>query len=162
MGKVKRVVLTTAILVGSVNQTLAWKNIYNPACPTLNPNTDWKTYLTTKFGIPKKRDSIVGVHLNKARQVNDAEARGGLDPRMCYTSYFDHNSKTYGSYYTSPPGMKADGGRGITNLPGDPSKNEINVYGVLLFYNTAGEIIDKNGNVIGEMVCYGSNDCGGY
>jgi hypothetical protein len=42
----------------------------------------------------------------------------------------------------------------LDHLPGDPNKNEINVQGVLLFYTDTGEVLDKNGNVIGELACY--------
>src|SRR5262245_35772673 len=113
------------------SNAVAWKNIYNPACPTLNNKTDWKWYLTNRANIKSKRDSMVGVHLNKARKINDPAARGNLDPRMCYTVYFDYNAKKYVSYYTTPDNS-ASGPNTKSNLPGDPNKNEINVYGVLL------------------------------
>jgi hypothetical protein len=49
----------------------------------------------------------------------------------------------------------------LNNLPGDPLQNEINVDGVLLPFNDAGEIFDHRGRITGTLVCYLSNECDG-
>lgn len=160
----RRALYTIATLAALLNPypALAWKHFYNSACPTLNDKTSWKQYMTTNFSTSHSRGSMLSVHLNKARQVNDPAARGNLNPRFCYTVVFDQKTKKYWSYYTSPPDIKENGPNDKRNLPGDPNKNEINVYGVVLFFNDNGEVLDKKGNVIGDLVCYGSNECGRY
>lgn len=47
-------------------------------------------------------------------------------------------------------------------LPGDPTKHQINIDGVLLRYNNAGEIYDLRGRIAGTLVCYLSNECEQY
>lgn len=151
-----RLLFAALFVICSCSAALAWKNAYNKNCPSRNKSWDWVTYLSTK---PKtKSPHMVSVQLRYARKVNDPEARGGLNPKYCYTVFFDHKKGAYESYITSGAGSA----KTKTGLPGSPLNYEINVYGVLLLFNSAGEVIDKKGNVIGEMVCYGSNDCRKY
>ena len=49
-----------------------------------------------------------------------------------------------------------------SGLPGSPAKRQINVDGVLLKFNRAGEVYEKRGRVAGTLVCYLSNECESY
>jgi hypothetical protein len=96
------------------------------------------------------------VHFTTARKLKDYPAAiGGLNANVCYKVYYYTGRKTWSSYADSAPPT-------IEGLPGDPQENEINVYRVLFLFNDAGEIINRNGDVVGKLVCYFSNECGGY
>jgi hypothetical protein len=48
------------------------------------------------------------------------------------------------------------------NLPGDPTQDEINVFGVPFLFNDAGELFNRKGDRVGKLVCYLSNDCDSF
>lgn len=109
-----------------------------------------------------KVSGVAGVQLTLARAVNDPAAINNLDPQNCYNVRYQRASKSYESWYTLPPGVSPPGPNIIGGLSGDPLKNEINVYGVLMAFTDAGEVIDRNGNVVGQLVCFLTNECGGF
>jgi hypothetical protein len=37
-----------------------------------------------------------------------------------------------------------------------------NVYGIILGYNDVGEVLSHKGDVVGQLVCYFSDECGGF
>ena len=136
----------------------AYRVLVHVACPSSSPTVSWIDYLSAKF--PKTGDRVSGVaevQFRMAKQVNDPAAIGNLPTNLCYNVRYDPKSKTYLSWYTPSSGSNTKQG-----LPGDPSQQEINVYGVLLFFNEAGEILNHNGVAVGQLVCYLSNECGGY
>jgi hypothetical protein len=112
---------------------------------------------------PDRVPGVAGVEFRTARQVGQPNAIGNLDTRNCYTVRYHPESKTYESWFSAPPprsGNKESNTK--ANLPGDPSRNEVNVYGVILLFNEAGEVLDRKGNVVGKLVCYLSDECGSY
>ena len=130
--------------------------IADGACPDTNPNFTWREYLTsTKYGRAE-------IQFRTAKNVNDPAAIGGLDTRNCYNVRYHPETKTYDSWYTIPPGTGDPHPNTKEGLPGDPVNNEVNVYGVVLLFNEAGEVFNRKGEIVGQLVCYFSNECGGY
>ena len=160
--KVGRIIESVILLALSTSPAGAYRVLVHPACPDMNPKVTWQDYLSAIF--PRAANKVSGiaeVQFRKAKQVNDPKAIGNLTTRFCYNVQFHPDTKTYESWYTVPPGEQSShntkGG-----LPGDPSRNEINVYGIVLIFNSAGEVLNKNGETVGQLVCYLSNECGGY
>ncbi|WP_141398669.1 hypothetical protein [Enterobacter sp. CC120223-11] len=47
-------------------------------------------------------------------------------------------------------------------LPGNPLDGEINVDGVILKFNDAGEVLNFDGIRVGQLQCFLQVDCSGY
>lgn len=131
--------------------------INHPHCPAYDPATTWRDYLSTTAPIPPNVGNSVGIEFTKAKAVNDPDAIGNLRTDVCYGAVYVRYPK--GSYpltgYSSHRNI--DGAKGPDQkhgLPGDPKQYEINVYGTLLMFNDAGEVINRKGKPVGVLVCY--------
>lgn len=151
------------VIIFSAFPLLAWKNLYNSKCPGNDPSVKWRDYMSLKVpDQPKLLAGVADVQFRFAKTVNDPEAIGNLPTNVCYQIMYAKNRPAfYGNgYFSSQPGSgKANI---MKDLPGNPVEYEINVHGVLLLFNEAGEVLNRRGRVVGSLVCYGSNECGGY
>ncbi len=134
------------------------RTLWHPSCPLNNPSTTWKDYMSGV--IPRthnKRSAMASIHFTKAKLINDSKAIGNLRTDFCYTSYYNYNPAEtteklgYFSYHHYKDGTATKSG-----LPGNPSEYEINVFGVILLFNEYGEVLNKKGQIVGELVCYGA------
>ncbi len=134
-------------------------------CPTYKgSNNTWVNYLSKPT--PGRNYVTAGVEFKYARNLQGRDGLGNIDPSACYTVTYSPKSG-YGSYRTFSYSrmyepIYNDMHKRDSGLPGDPNKYQINVDGLLLRYNKAGEIYDKRGRVAGVLVCYLSNRCEGY
>lgn len=162
--------IAVALLMTSTN-ALAYKIVLHPSCPGINKKISWREYLSGD--IPSVRGHVtaaVGVQFTKAKRVNDPRAIGRLATNQCYNIIFHPGPwrvtriSDAELLYRRTPGTYESflGAPGKHGLRGDPWKFEINVHGVLLFFNEGGEVLNRRGRVVGRLVCYWSNECGGY
>lgn len=104
-----------------------------------------------------KTPGLVGVVFNKASAVNDPAAIGNLRTDVCYVVRYSREGTNnyYGKGYFSYHHTKGSRGppRIKKNLPGNPGEYEINVYGVVLLFNEGGQILDRRGRIVGQMIC---------
>ena len=141
----------------------AWKVRFDGGanCPDNNPKVGWRDYITgTVPPVGKYAANPYSIQFRFAKKVGDPDI-GGLATNKCYGGGFV--VRPAGSY--PKLGFSSDAGGRDTQmhgLPGDPHAYQINVQGVLLMYTDQGMIIDKRGREVGVLVCYGSNECGGY
>src|SRR5687767_8249499 len=122
-------VLLVAVLVTSATSALAWKMRVHPRCPTNDPSVAWVDYMSAKIPpIRNFRTAFADVQFRYAKRVNDPAAIGNLRTDACYmTAYVPGEG-----YLSSQTFERNNRARYKERLPGDPSKYEINVYGVLL------------------------------
>lgn len=117
----------------------------------------WRSYFA--------KPTVIGVQFRWAKNLEKPRALGGIDPAACYTVSFDPqkgygSSRTFGYSRKNKPEYKDDHRK--AGLPGNPNRFEVNVDGVVLRFNEAGEIYDLRGRVVGTFVCYLSNECEPY
>lgn len=154
--------LCAMTLVFTTSGAWAWRNLVNGHCPGLSPQNSWADYMSAKFPTTPMQvngktyngpSGVAGVQFDLAKGVADPDAMGNLNPKICY-----------GVRYTPGLGYESWTGDGTNGhgFPGDPSAYEINVAGVLMLFNEAGEVLDHRGRPVGHLVCYTSNNCGGF
>jgi hypothetical protein len=104
------------------------------------------------------------VQFQSARKINDPDAIGRLNTSVCYTVGYVAKTKTFVSWYSASPANHSSNSptQVKTGLSGDPMRNEINVFGVILIFNQAGEVFNRKGDIVGQLVCYQSDECGGF
>jgi hypothetical protein len=156
-----RVIYASLLVLSTTTTAFAYRVLVHPACPDMSPMVSWRDYMSAKF--PKagnKVSGIAGVQFRNAKKINDPPAIGRLDTRFCYGVQY-HGNNVYETWLIPPPGFPSANDP-KNGLVGNPMKYEINVYGVLLLFNEAGEVLNRNGDVVGQLVCYLSNECGAY
>lgn len=135
----------------------------SPACPGVNPNTDWVSFISGEVTHPGF-NNIFDVRFDRAEIVNDPTALNHLRTDACYRVLYDKD--LHGGYLSSrafgPGGPKQSGPDSKVGLPGDPADYEINVYGELLHYDPSGQVYDHRGRVVGFMACTLSRGCAPY
>ncbi|WP_158743042.1 hypothetical protein [Acidisphaera sp. L21] len=137
--------------------------------------------MSTPMPGSKVVNSRISIQFDQAKKINDRAALPGIDPAACY----------FGSYTVGMQGMK-DGfhfdliwppghpmARAQANVmrdfqedlrrrqeaafaPGDPRSGTVNIRGLVLKYNEAGEVFNLKGQVVGRLVCYSDNECQKY
>jgi hypothetical protein len=158
----RRLALTRALpllfLTSQSNATRTLLTAY-PNCPgfSANPKYSWSQYFSMEAKAGTGEGGKAGVQFNNFRKLNDPTAIGKLDPKTCYNIWFITKTKTYSGYAGGGPPTKQ-------GLPGDPLENEVNVFGELFLFNDkSGQIMNKKGDIVGQLVCYFSFDeCAGY
>lgn len=145
------------------SSSIAWRVDVDPNCPTVGGNLTWQEYMSGEYPrYPGKAPSIMSVQFRFARDIGDPDI-GGLPTNVCYTVRFVKETEPYyGKGYFSVPVPTGNPPDARRNLPGNPSQYEVNIHGVLLLYRNSGEVIDRQGRVVGMMVCYLSNECGSF
>lgn len=145
----------------------------SPDCPWFSPNNSWRDYLSRRTPNLRHAHSGAGfsVEFRYAREINDPPAIGYLDRSVCYhlvayghdapsgykPGYFSFRAYDYGSHHDGPENLHP-----MDGLLGDPDNYEINIEGVLLTFNDAGEVIDRKGHRVGQLMCWWRNECGQY
>lgn len=127
----------------------------HPKCPTNNPSVSWRDYMSGKLPWEGgKPPAVASVVFRNAKALADPEAIGKLPTNACYLIiYLAESGKRGAKGYRSvraagPPPIQ------MSPLPGDPEEYEINVHGVLLLFNEAGEVLDRRGRPVGNLICY--------
>ena len=173
----KAVALSLIFSIGSSFAALAYyKPTYtavSPYCPTnsLNQKLSWRDYMAGRYpDVPGHRSAIALVQFRYAKEVNNRAALPGIDPGACYGVIYNDDVKRrrdpngymswalYDYNVPHPEGLVSSG----LARPGSPDRYEINIMNVVLHFNEAGEVLNMNNQLVGVMVCYLSNDCGGY
>jgi hypothetical protein len=140
-------------------------------CPTENPTTSWHDYILGKGLPPANGNNGFGgnefsVEFRTAKTIGDPSAIGNLATNVCYTqSYIVRETGYPGKlgFWSWPVRGSATEPYDKSALPGDPAKQEINVYGIQLRYADDGRVLDRRGRAVGVLVCYVSTDvCSGY
>ena len=142
----------------------AWRVPVDPNCPTYGNGLTWQQYLSGKYTrLPGKAPSLMSVQFRFAKDVGNPDI-GGIPTNVCYTvRYVKPRERYYGEgFFSVPSTFPGDNPPIRRDLPGDPRAFEVNVYGTILLFRNSGEVIDRRGRVVGVMVCYLSNECGGY
>ncbi|MHC2367432.1 hypothetical protein ACVIQT_002080 [Bradyrhizobium diazoefficiens] len=133
--------------------------IQSADCPHSARGVSWKQYLS-------KGTAIAGVQFRFAKNISkDERALGGIDPAACYGVEYEKGKgfsswRSFGYARMYEPRFKDQ--RKLSHLPGDPAANELNVDGLILRYNRAGDVLDLRGRRVGVLVCYLSNECDPY
>ena len=154
-------IVLSAVLSASA---IAWKIPVHPRCPGNDPSVSWKDYMSAKFHASaqvkmRRCLDLPGVEFRYAKKVADPAAIGNLRTDACYAVRYTPNV----GYLGVRNFVKSGGGSETKDkLPGNPLEYEINIYGVMLLFNEAGEVLNHRGKVVGTLVCYVSNECGGY
>jgi hypothetical protein len=150
-------VIFWAILLLAPAVSYAWQVPLRsyPNCPGANPAAPrWQAYFSKEIAGGEAGKAIV--QFSAFRGLNDPQAINGLDPKACYMVWYQTRTKTWNSLKSTDPHT-------MSNLPGDPLENEINVHGVLFgFKDQNGEIFNTKGDVVGRLVCYQSNECASF
>lgn len=149
----------SALVAVPVNPLLQGDWLNHPRCPTVDTSVSWVDYITEK--VPIVPGTIGnGVTVEFAffkKQGGDRAAIGGLSTKPCYTLYWLPQSR-----YGRPVGWESQAhghGQGPnrkSGLPGNPLLHELNVHGVRLLFNDAGEVMDWRARVVGRLSCYRS------
>jgi hypothetical protein len=159
----RRQILFTAVLaVLPVCTSAAQGDFLNhPRCPTRDTTVTWIQYMTEQ--VPRVGSSLLGnqttVEFTYAKQLNERTSIGNLDTRHCYNIFWQPENR-----FGRPRGWDSQRNTtGITygpderrGLPGDPRQYQINVHGVIVHFNDAGEVFDSKGRVVGKLSCYRS------
>lgn len=168
----RTLIVLLAVLFAAIDAH-AYRTLLHPSCPAFSRNVSWRNYMSGTIrpvgsGMNRRISGTVEVQFNKARSVNDPRSIGRLATNRCYqviyhpgqTAWVVQLPGSYESWFVT----NDENNPYVTrhNLPGDPRNWEINVLGVLLRFNDGGEVLNARGRVVGRLVCYFSDECGGY
>jgi hypothetical protein len=179
-----------ALLIVAIVQSALAKPPYSyiPAsasCPAFNTKNNWHTYLSGTSYVPGRTidpllnfDKFVGpvsstgwvsmgLEFRQAKAVNDPDAMGRLDSSACYEMIrrFENGKPTFMSNrvysYGTGHATSADS-HTMEHLVADPLRYQINVEGIILLFDDAGQVYDHRGRVVGYLLCFISDGCEGY
>jgi hypothetical protein len=114
---------------------------------------------------PSRGASPVGVQFRYAKRLPDHDGLPGIDPASCYGVVYNPKSgyESWRVYsYSRMYSPEYNDLQKRSFLPGNPARKEINVSGLILKFNKAGEVYDRRGRISGTLVCYLSNECEPY
>lgn len=94
---------------------------------------------------------------------------GSVQPDKCYTILYKNGQGRPPKGYSSSINVELDSSHpnfsllhAKDGLAGDPLKSEINIDGVILKFNDAGEVLNFDGVRVGQLQCYKQIDCSAY
>lgn len=144
----KYIAFAIAAIMGVAHLSHAYVFPGKPNCPWAKPENKWSKYINRDYG-----DAPIAYF-----SVHFIRSIGNIEKGQCYTVNYEGGEKWKASGKIG--GKKHHTSQSAGGSGGDPLQNQLNVWGVRLSFNEAGEVtLDKDGALAGQLYCRIGNEC---